>query len=288
MKGVAMTAHTSTWTSSRPFSGWIIIGLMPLGFAGLYALNYLLPLRVGSYTTRIWDWAELSLAGLALLVLLFQWRRVRVGMAVIGAALALVSALSHGLHGLQDPGLPALLIEALAVWLTFTAGSALFLSLADGGVAAFRPPAAGIARNLGIGVLAAIPLVVVNNLYFYLQNGVAHFQSIWISAVEALRPGIHEEAIYRYFVLAVCLYALEGSQHPRLVSATAVALAVVPHSLLHLPDLFLDNPIMGIVMLAATSLLFGLPMALLQLKRSFESAVAFHWFIDFARFLFGY
>ena len=29
-------------------------------------------------------------------------------------------------------------------------------------------------------------------------------------------------------------------------------------------------------------------MALLQVRRSFESAVAFHWFIDFARFLFGY
>ena len=32
----------------------------------------------------------------------------------------------------------------------------------------------------------------------------------------------------------------------------------------------------------------GLPMAVLQVKRNLETAIAFHWFIDFARFLFGY
>jgi membrane protease YdiL (CAAX protease family) len=62
----------------------------------------------------------------------------------------------------------------------------------------------------------------------------------------------------------------------------------VPHSLNHLPDLFLQNPWMGLFMLIATSLLFGLPMALLQLKRNLETAIAFHWFIDFMRFLFGF
>ena len=89
-------------------------------------------------------------------------------------------------------------------------------------------------------------------------------------------------------MLAGCLALLKDSPHRRWVWATAIALAVIPHSLLHLPDLFLQNPMMGIGMLVATSLLFGLPMALLQVKRSFESAVAFHWFIDLARFVFGY
>ena len=41
-------------------------------------------------------------------------------------------------------------------------------------------------------------------------------------------------------------------------------------------------------MLTMTSLLFGLPMALLQIKRDLASAIAFHWLIDFMRFLFGY
>ena len=72
------------------------------------------------------------------------------------------------------------------------------------------------------------------------------------------------------------------------MSLVALVLAVVPHSLNHLPDLFLENPMMGLAMLVATSLLFGLPMAVLQIKKNLEAAVAFHWLIDFARFLFGF
>jgi hypothetical protein len=45
---------------------------------------------------------------------------------------------------------------------------------------------------------------------------------------------------------------------------------------------------MAATLLVATSLLFGLPMAFLQLWRNLETAIAFHWFIDFARFFFGF
>jgi membrane protease YdiL (CAAX protease family) len=81
---------------------------------------------------------------------------------------------------------------------------------------------------------------------------------------------------------------LKGSHSPRLALTAAVILAVVPHSLNHLPDLFLENATMGFAMLVATSLLFGLPMALLQIKKNLETAIAFHWLIDFMRFLFGF
>jgi len=33
---------------------------------------------------------------------------------------------------------------------------------------------------------------------------------------------------------------------------------------------------------------FGLPMAFLQHKRNLETAITFHWFIDFIRFFGGY
>jgi hypothetical protein len=41
-------------------------------------------------------------------------------------------------------------------------------------------------------------------------------------------------------------------------------------------------------MLVATCLLFGLPMAVLQVRRNLETAIAFHWWIDCVRFLFGF
>jgi hypothetical protein len=266
-------------------SGWIYVSLFALSFAILYLLNYLLPLFTGSYTTRIWSWTEWILAGGALLVIGFRWRSIHWATALTTAGLGITSGLSRGLH---DHSLGGGLVEGTAVWLTFMAGTALFQGLKRGQVPAFQPPLAKIFRNLCLGLLAAVPLAAVNNLFFFLQNGAPKFQNVFASAGYALSPGIHEEAIYRYFILAVCFTFLQGSSRRRLAWIAAVVLAVIPHSLLHLPDLFLDNPWMGLGMLAATSLLFGLPMALLQVKRSFESAVAFHWFIDFARFLFGY
>lgn len=89
-------------------------------------------------------------------------------------------------------------------------------------------------------------------------------------------------------MLALCLHLLRYSTARRLALIVAVGLAVVPHSLNHLPDLLLANPTMGIVMLMATCLLFGLPMAVLQVRRNLETAIAFHWWIDFVRFLFGF
>ena len=263
-------------------SSWLYVGLLALGFAGLYVLNFLLPLNRGSYTTRIWNWAEWSLAAGALAVLAFRWRSIRLRPALIGAGLSLLSGASRWAHA---PSLSDGIVEGVAVWLTFVAGTILFAGLGNQGVRAFQDR---LVRSLGIGTLFALPLALVNNLYFYLQDGGPRFQNVLLSAFEALSPGIHEEAVYRYFVLAICLALLKDSPHRRWVWTTAIALAVIPHSLLHLPDLFLQNPAMGVVMLVATSLLFGLPMALLQVKRSFESAVAFHWFIDFARFVFGY
>jgi hypothetical protein len=258
---------------------------MILAFAALYILNYLVPLKYTNYTTRIWDWTLLALATGAAVVIAFHWHAIRRSTVWIGGILGLVSGLSKYL---SDPSLRWAVIEGMAVWLTFMAGTLLFQALKEHTVAAFRPPLPDLARRLGVGILLALPLAALNNFYFYLQNGAPQFQNIWVSAAEALSPGIHEESVFRYFILAVCFTLLQHSPHRRLVLATAVALAVVPHSLLHLPDLFLENAGMAIGLLIATSLLFGLPMALLHLKRSFESAVVFHWFIDFVRFYFGF
>ena len=280
-----MLQRTERVVATEEVSGWAGVGLLTLAFAALYILNYLVPLQHTNYTTRIWDWTLIALATGAAVVIALRWRAIRHSTVWIGGILGLVSGLSKHL---SDPSLRWALIEGIAVWLTFMAGTLLFQALKDNTVVAFRPPLPDIARHLGVGVLLALPLAALNNFYFYLQNGSPQFQNILVSAAEALSPGIHEEAVFRYFILAVCFTLLQRSPHRRLVLAASIALAVVPHSLLHLPDLFLENAGMAIGLLIATSLLFGLPMALMQLKRSFESAVVFHWFIDFVRFYFGY
>ena len=280
-----MSQTDSIMIPRRPGADWLGVAVIALIYTALYAANLVLPLGGTNHMTRIWDWSQMALAATAAVVLILKRRNLTAGAALMGLALAAVSALSHAQH---DPSPLWSALEGAAVWVCFTGGTALFSDLAAVAVPAFRPPLAAIGRSLAFGALVALPLAAVNNLYFYLNAGAVRFRNVFASAFEALSPAIHEEIIFRYFVLALCLSLLRASPARRLVLAVAIGLAVVPHSLNHLPALFLQNPPMGLAMLAATSLLFGLPMALLQLRRNLESAIAFHWLIDFVRFLFGF
>ena len=280
-----MITQTAITLPRRLNAGWPGVAALALIYAALYAANLLLPLSHTNHMTRIWDWSQMALAATAAVVLILKRRDLTAGAALTGLALAAVSAVSHAQH---DPSPLWSTLEGAAVWLCFMAGTALFRDLTAAAVPAFRPPLAAIGRSLAFGALVALPLAALNNLYFYLNAGGVRFQNVFASAFEALSPAIHEEIIFRFFVLALCLYLLRASPSRRWATAAAITLAVVPHSLNHLPDLFLQNPAMGLAMLAATSLLFGLPMALLQLRRNLETAIGFHWLIDFVRFLFGF
>lgn len=176
----------------------------------------------------------------------------------------------------------------MIVFSTFLAGTALFQESQWKPVSAFQSSPENILRSILFGVAAALPLAAINNLFFYMNSSAIVFTDGIRSALLALSPGISEEIIFRYFIIALCGHWLQSESRQGLGFWMMIFLAVAPHSLNHLPDLFLTNPAMAVFLLAATCLLFGLPMALLQVKRNLETAVAFHWFIDFARFLFGY
>ncbi|MBI5034295.1 MAG: CPBP family intramembrane metalloprotease [Chloroflexi bacterium] len=270
--------------------GWIGIIGMALIYALLYALNLNVPLasspifHYNNYVTRIWSWSEFALTGAALVVL-FTQRRVSIRVIVLGFVLAWLSGASIYL---RNGGMIDAVQEGLVVFLTFWAGTVLFERTQGQVIAAFQNTPMSVIRSLMFGIVVAIPFAAINNLFFYMNSGTVIFKDGWRAALLALSPGISEEIIFRYFVIALCAWFLQSDSKQRLGLWTAIFLSVVPHSLNHLPDLFLTNPAMAVFMLAATCLLFGLPMAILQVKRNLETAIAFHWFIDFARFLFGY
>lgn len=61
---------------------------------------------------------------------------------------------------------------------------------------------------------------------------------------------------------------------------------IVPHVLLHFPDMIIRNGILSIMGSAIIlSLLFGLPFALLQRKRDLYSAILAHTLVDLIRFI---
>jgi hypothetical protein len=271
-------------------SSWAGFVAMALIYGVLYALNLVLPLEsspifhYNNYTTRIWSWSEFALAGTALFVLLRR-RQVSVRSFLLGTGLSLLSGLS--IYWRTQGAIDAVQ-EGVVVWLTFLAAASLFEANGAWRIAAFQGGVKPVLRSLLFGLLAAVPLAILNNLFFYITKGSAPFRDITRSAVLALSPGISEEIIFRYFIIALCAQWFPRGAKPAWKLVAAVALAVVPHSLNHLPDLFLGNPSMAVFMLAATSLLFGLPMALLQVKKNLETAISFHGLIDFVRFWFGY
>jgi hypothetical protein len=280
-----MSGELAISNTTQRIRGWMGVTAIIVVYAALYAANYGLPIRNMDYTSRIWNWSQTALMVTACFTLILHWRFLTTRAVLLGFALAILSALSHGFH---DSSLSWSLQEGVAVWACFLAGVILFKNKSVISVPAFQQPLVAVGKSIVLGVLFAIPLTIVNNLYFYLNTGPIHWQNVFYSAFEALSPAIHEEIIFRFFVLALCLSLLRASTSSRWAIVIASFLAVVPHSLNHLPDLFLENPVIGLFMLTATSLLFGLPMAILQIKRNLETAIAFHWFIDFARFLFGF
>lgn len=280
-----MTRELSASGSTRYSAGWISIAGIVFLYLALFIVNYWLPIRYLNTTSRIWNWTQTTLILGACLTLIVHRRSLSTRTVVLGFALALLSTLSHWLH---NPSLLWSVQEGIGVWVCFSAGVVLFTHHQTVTVSAFSSSLPHIGRSIAAGIVFAIPLTIINTLYFYIKAGSVHWQNVFYSAFEALSPAIHEEVIFRFFVLAFCLHLLKDSVSPRWGLMIAMVLAVVPHSLNHLPDLFLENPIMGLLMLTATSLLFGLPMALLQIRKNLEAAMAFHWCIDFVRFLFGY
>ena len=100
-----------------------------------------------------------------------------------------------------------------------------------------------------------------------------------------LHAGIMEEVACRFVLFALCVALMKDDFSRRGSKVLCLAVMVVPHILMHLPDvakMSIGNAVEDFVFLAV---LFGLPMALLQRKRDLLSAMTMHGFVDFIRFL---
>jgi hypothetical protein len=72
------------------------------------------------------------------------------------------------------------------------------------------------------------------------------------------------------------------NKHPTRALVAAVLIAAISHGLAHLPGKMLFSP--AALQMLMSGLLFGVPMGLLFVKRDFEHAVGYHFFVDFVRF----
>jgi hypothetical protein len=133
------------------------------------------------------------------------------------------------------------------------------------------------------GCLLAVPPALLNALSMR-QAPPSDFDLMfdrWWKALYALQPGILEE-VWARLLLTTLLYALlrpVSAQRPRRAVVGAMLIAATIHGLAHYPT-SLTSPMEAIYV----TLMYGIPLALVYVKRDLEQAIAYHFFIDFVRF----
>jgi hypothetical protein len=96
-----------------------------------------------------------------------------------------------------------------------------------------------------------------------------------------------EEVVYRLTFLNI-VWATIRVYVPERAKPLAALLALLVYNYAHLTDLFVVNPLFAIAYGGVVALLFGLPMTVLAVRKNLGAAIAFHWVIDFVRFLGGF
>ena len=138
-------------------------------------------------------------------------------------------------------------------------------------------------RAFALGCLLAVPpaLMNVSGMTAEMASAAAaSFQSAWM-AFYAIQPALLEESWARLFLLPllyVVFRSASGATTGRALLA-ALLVSVAVHGLAHAPQ-----SIASVTNALFTALVFGVPLALLFLRRGLESAIGYHFFIDLVRF----
>ena len=254
-------------------------------FTLLYVIGIIIPLEITphyhNFQSRVWNWTEILILLLAVYYIIraksFQWKQ-----AVIALLLGAICLFSL----FRDPRTVDIIVTSVCVIVTFYAACRLY-ELADIENVSIHIGIVKSIRYFGLGAVISIPLAVLNVLYFSLSRQI-NMRNMLSSAVFALKPAIAEEVVFRFFLLSYVYYLFRGKAETRLKNVLIYILLIIPHELLHYPDLFVESPGWAVVMSIAGSIVFGLPMALLMKKKNLQMAIGMHWFIDFARFVAGF
>ena len=145
-----------------------------------------------------------------------------------------------------------------------------------------------MSRGILVGLTIGLPLAVLNAFALqFTQGQPIDWQSPLAALLDALQPGIVEEVVYR-FALWGLLWLVLRNTLPKQAIWLAGLLAMLLHNYSHFDDLLIQSPLAALGMGAVLALIWGLPPLLLARRRGLESAIAFHWIQDVARFLAGF
>ncbi len=254
-------------------------------FILLYVIGIMLPLDVTphyyNFMSRIWNWTEILIILLAVYYIIrvgsFQWKQ-----AAIAFFLGIICLVSL----FRDNRTADILTTSVCVMVTFYAACMLY-KLMDMENTSINAGITGSIKYFGLGAVISAPLAILNILYFSLSRRI-NVRNIPGSAIFALKPAIAEEVIFHFFLLAYVNYLLRGKADTRFKNLLIYILLIIPHEMLHYPDMFIKSPGLAVIMCTLNGVLFGFPMALLMKKKNLQMAIGMHWFIDFVRFAAGF
>jgi hypothetical protein len=145
-----------------------------------------------------------------------------------------------------------------------------------------------LASSLVVGLATGAPLAVLNVFALQLTQGrPVDWQNPWAALLDALQPAMIEEVVYRFAFLGLLWLAL-SKPLPDQAPWAAGLLSMLVHNFMHFDELFIQAPWVALGMGTLMTLIWGLPLTYLALRRGLESAIAFHWIQDVARFVAGY
>lgn len=149
-----------------------------------------------------------------------------------------------------------------------------------------------ILKNIIFGILIAIIPGIINFTEFLVKNYnlEINLYNIWPAFLRALNPSISEEIVFRFFMLAVVTDIFKNKiPKTKIANLLIYILLILPHVLMHdefAQEYWISNIFSMILYLIYNCLVFGIPSVWLIKNKNLWSAISFHWFCDFVRFIF--
>lgn len=259
--------------SERPTRRWRLALLILLAIVVLFPLRNLVgpPLLFG-----------LPVVSLVVVILLHKQVMTRdVYYALFLAFIAGAAGLGAG--WISEMSLPVwALLQVLLVVTGFLAGWAILrhTGLAGQGVGKSLVLSMGAGRG-ALGFLLGLPIAVpwaLANLVMGGSAGVTWVTSWW-QPLTAIQPGIAEEAWGRLLLVPLLFLLFRLAAQPRTALTAALVLAAYWFAYLHTPGGIEAIPSMLII-----GTLYALPVSYLCLYRDLETAIGWHFMVDFVKF----
>jgi len=274
-------AHSPPPAIARPDLAPIV--LPKLGFHRMLwsIVAALVVLFVIGITQHPWVIVLTALSAIAVRVMVAWRSQITRRLVTLGAVAGLVAALAS--VPITQSGRVGVLLTLVTTSLLFVGGGLLLWHTGLAGIHLLDGDYLAGLGSFAWGCVLALPAALLNIL------GGGNASDTWVlrwwHPLAAFAPGIAEEIAARLFLTTLC-YALlrpTTNDRPRRAVVAAILIGAIVHSLAHLPTVAIVSG-HGVTFLIA-GLLYGVPMALLFIKRDLEQAIGYHFFVDFVRFL---